>query len=380
MSRVLPAVLALLLSGCGKGQADPAEIVMVFDRHSYAECDLARLEESLRASGAAALSSFDPYALFFPPGERPQSGSFGGGKAGAGLVLWRGGAAAVAVRVFPGSPAEAEGIRAGDVISSLDGQTVADLADPELAAALYGSAGGAFRVKGEKRLGGAINSTLKRSLGGMPTVWGFNIPGSRAGYLRIVNFSRNTTPRLKAEMNDLLDRGAARIIIDLRGNYGGSLEELSSSLALFAPCAGPVFRAVSRHAGYSKVFSAGGPGPYAGLKPVILVDGKTISRAEIFAAALREWGGASIVGGVTAGSVSATRGFRLKGGAALRLTVARLLTPAGLDLEGKGLAPDIILGPTDGPGAADKEGGVFREFPAALASSDPVLLKVFKVP
>lgn len=375
MYRLLSVVLALLAAGCSRSPVDPSEITWVFNRHSYAEYDLARMEDGLQKSGPSVLTSFDHYARFFPPRWRPEPVSGGQGKSGTGLVLWRSGAAAVVVRVFPGSPAEAAGIKTGDRIASVDGRPVAGLPEAAIGEALYGAFGGVFKFKGEKRSGGELNSSLKREFGGMLTVWGFNIPGTRTGYLRIVNFSGKAAARIRAEMNDLLDGGANRVIIDLRGNYGGSLDQLSAALALFAGRGGPVLRAVSRHAGYTREFSAEERGPYAGLKTLLLTDSGTLSRAEVFAAALREWGGASVVGAATAGNVSATRGFRLKSGATLRLTVARLLTPAGLDLDGRGLTPDVAA---PCPPSAD-EGG-FREFPAALASSDPVILKALEQP
>ncbi|HNW44223.1 MAG TPA: S41 family peptidase [Elusimicrobiales bacterium] len=375
MYRFLFFSLALLVCGCKKAPSDPAEITWVFDRHSYAEYDLQRMEAGLARSGPPVLRSFDPYALFFPPSWRPAASPAAPGNANAGLVLWRQGAEAVAVRVFPRSPAETAGLKAGDVVAFLNGQAVAGLPENAIGSALYGSTGGAFAVKGTKRGGGAFEVTLKRDYGGMPTVWGFVIPGSKTGYLRIVNFAGKAAVRMKAEMNDLLDGGANRVIIDLRGNYGGSIDQLSSALALFAPRAGAVFKAVSRHAGYTKTFFADAPGPYAGLKVLLLTDSGTLSRAEIFAAALREWGGASVVGGATAGNISATRGFRLKSGAALRLTVARLLTPAGLDLDGKGLVPDVPA-----PCPPDVENGALREFPAAPASADQALLKALGLP
>ena len=375
MPRLLCCLLALFLSGCGKNSVDPAEITWVFNRHSYAEQDLPRMEAGLQKSGPSVLSSFDHYALFFPPRWHPAPVSAGLGKAGVGLVLWRAGNEAVVVRVFPRSPAEAAGLKRGDRIFSVDGQPVADLPEAAMGAAIYGSLGGVFLLKGEKRDGGELDSSLKREYGGMPTVWGFNVPGTRTGYLRIVNFSGKTAARLKAEMNDLLDGGADRVIIDLRGNYGGSLDQLSASLALFAGREAELFKAVSRHTGYSRVFASRDPGPYAGLKTLLLTDAGTLSRGEVFAAALREWGGAALVGEATAGNVSATRGFKLKSGAALRITVARLLTPAGLDLDGRGLTPDVAV---QCPASADRAG--FREFPSALASSDPVLQAALSAP
>ena len=128
MPYVLIVALMLFVSGCARNQADPEEITQVFDRHSYAACDLARLKESLAGSGPSALAAFDPHAVFLPPHWRPELPAPGQGRAGAGLVLWRAGAAAVVVRVFPGSPAEAAGVKAGDRITSVDGKPVAGAA------------------------------------------------------------------------------------------------------------------------------------------------------------------------------------------------------------------------------------------------------------
>ena len=292
----------------------------------------------------------------------------GGGKAGVGLVLWKAGGAFRVVKVFPGSPAQNAGIKAGDLVSSIDGKKISELPDAVVGAAVYGAPGGVFRFTGEKASGGPLNAGLKRELGGTPTVWGFNIPGTRRGYLRVISFSGRTSDRIRSEMNDLLDSGASEVIIDLRHNFGGSLEELAASLELFAPAKGPVFKVVSRHPGYSKVFSAKGPGPFAGVKTLLLTDSGTFSRAEIFAAALKEWRSASVLGGVTAGNVSITRSFRLKDGGALRLSVARMLPPSGADLDGKGLAPDVALD-AQPPGSQPAIG----EFPPPVASADPLL-------
>ena len=358
----------LLFCACSKDTVDTPEIAAIFREHSYAECDPARLERGLNDSGLDALASFDPRAIFFHSGWRPELPRPGGGKAGVGMVLWKAGGAALAVKVFPGSPADEAGIRAGDVISSVDGKAVSAMPDAVLGSALYGAPGGVFRFAGEKRSGGALNKSLRREFGGAPTVWGFNIPGTRKGYLRIISFSAKTSARIRCEMNDLLDGGASEIIIDLRHNYGGLLEELAASLELFAPGKGPVFRVVSRHPGYSRVYAAPGAGPFAGVKTVLLTDSGTLSRAEIFAAALREWRAAVIMGGASAGDVSVTRSFRLKDGGALRLTVARMLTAAGTDLEGAGLAPDMALDARP-PGSQAPIG----EFPPPVVSADPLL-------
>lgn len=374
MSRLLLLSVILLAAGCSRDPVDPAEITWVFNRHSCDKLDLVRMEQGLKTSGPEVLPSFDPYAFFLPPQWKPAPAMPGVKKAHAGLVLWRSGGAAWVVKVYPGSPAEKAGLKAGDRVSLFDGRPVGSLSDGELQEDIYGVRGGGFSLKGVSASGAPVEASLKRDFGGMQTVWGFIVPGTRTGYLRIVNFGGKAAERIKTEMNALLDGGANRVVIDLRGNYGGPVQQTSDALALFAPRGGPVFRAVSRHPGYSRVFAAAEPGPYAGVKTVVLADAGTISRGELFAAALREWGGASVVGETTGGNVSATRGFRLKSGAALRLTVARLETPSGADLDGKGLVPDVAV-----QDRTTEEGAGLREFPQALASADPVLKRALEL-
>lgn len=363
-----------MICGCGRPAIDPAEVAYVFERHSASPCDLAKLKASLAASGDAALKAFDPYALFFPPGWTPDREGDYDEKAGAGITAWRDGESAVVVAVFSGSPAQKAGIRPGDRLFYVDGVPVSELSDKELHASLY-SAPGNFTVKGRKAVGGVLQAALSREMGGMPVVWGFTIPGTKAGYMRAASFMTRSAGRFKMAMNDLLDSGAKRVIIDLRGNRGGSLGELADALGYFAPGPALLYSAVSRHSGYSKVFRSEGAGSYAGIKVVLLTDPDTVSRAEIFAQTLREWGAAVIVGGKTAGNVAATRGFRLKSGGALRLTVARLRPPSGADLDGLGVEPDVRVAEATGSST-----GGFTEYPPGLASYDPVIRAALALP
>jgi len=202
----------------------------------------------------------------------------------------------------------------------------------------------------------------------MPAVWGFLVPGERTAYLRIASFSDKTAEAVKAELTDLAASGAAAVILDLRHNYGGSLDGAAGTLGLFSPGPGALFRTVSARAGYVREYSAKKTGPYPGIKLAVLIDHGSVSRAEIFAASLREAGRAFTAGGPTAGNVSITKTFRLTKGGTLRLTVARLVTPAGKDLDGRGLAPDLPV--------KDLPGGRYafsNDFPPPLASGDPVI-------
>jgi carboxyl-terminal processing protease len=366
-------VLLVAAAGCSRNNADPEEVSKIFARHSYAEADPAAVSRAAASGKAALLRAIDPDAVIIPPGRRTEQDYPGVLKASSGLSLWKTAAGLETVAVFPGSPAAAAGIAPGDVLKKLDGRPWQDLTAPELDGILAGRRGIEFTAEGEKKGGAPLTLTVKREISGFPLVWGFMVPGEKTGYLRLASFSAKTPEAVKKELETLAAAGARAVIIDLRHNYGGSLDALSETLALFAAGPKPLFKAVSRHPGYSSDFAAQRAGPFAGLKLALLTDNGTLSRAEVFAASLKEAGRAFTAGGFTAGNVAVTKTFRLNKGGKLRLTVAKLVTPAGTDLSDKGLAPDV---PVEDP--LDVEYAFAADFPPALASADPVIQAALK--
>ncbi len=366
-------LLLIAAAGCSGHKADPDEVLKIFSRHSCAEADPAVLRKAVEAGKPALLRSIDPYAVIFPPGRRTVQDYPGALKASAGLVLWKTAAGLEAVEIYPGSPAAKAGLVPGDIIKDLDGKAGADLTGPETAGIMAGRRGTELKLDGEKKSGGPLALTLTREIAGFPLVWGFMVPGEKTGYLRLASFSAKTPESVKKEIEALTAAGARSVIIDLRHNYGGSLDALSETLGLFAAGPKTLFKAVSRHPGYSSDFAAQKAGPFAGLKLALLTDSGTVSRAEIFAASLKEEGRAFTVGGYTPGNVAVTKTFRLNKGGALRLTVAKLAPPSGADLSDKGVPPDV---PVEDP--LDGEYAFTADFPPALASADPVIQAALK--
>ncbi|MBO4555543.1 MAG: hypothetical protein J5706_02200, partial [Elusimicrobiales bacterium] len=295
--------------------------------------------------------------------------------AGIGIILWRNKAQAEVVAVFRDSPAYFAGIRQGDIISHINDIPVSKKRDEQIQNAIYGSQGMLCRLRGTSKRGGILQASLRREFGGMPIAWGFNIPGTRAGYLRIISFSKKSTSLIRSAMNDVLDGGASHVIIDIRGNKAGSLAELSTVLSYFAPGGGKLFSSSSRHKGYSMTFFSKLKGSYYGIPYTILTNSETSSRGEIFAQALKEWGGGVrtlTAGEKTAGDTAVTRGFTLKNGGVVRITVSKLFPPSNKDLDSRGVQPDIpvkLNAPVLGQGT---------EYPNALASDDALLKSALK--
>lgn len=371
LARLCLMLFAAIFAVSCSNKVDSTEIVEIFDRHSYKQVNLANLIKQYDKTGFEALPAFDERAAYYPKSWLPAIPYREEEKnnAGIGLILWRTSRKLVVVSVFKGSPAYEAGIRAGDIITHINETEVKRMRNEQIQAAIYGSQGMLCRLRGINANGANIRASLRREFGGMPIAWGFNIPFSKTGYVRILSFTKKSTVFIRQAMNDVLDNGAQRIILDLRGNCSGSLAELSTALSYFAPGGGKLFSSSSRHKGYSMAFLSKLKGSYYGIPYTILTDGVTSSRSEIFAEALKDWGGAEIIGERTAGNTAVTRGFTLKNGGVVRITVSKLFPPSEKDLDDKGLMPDLPVQLK----ATVLSNSV--EYPQALASSDELIKK-----
>ena len=202
-----------------------------------------------------------------------------------------------------------------------------------------------FALKAERRTpkgGVPVAAQVKRTGFYFPLIFGFYDPDARTAYVKIGMFVQGSSATVMGGLEALAGLGAKKVIFDLRDNKGGMPDEAAGLLGAFAAKAGPVLELKSRHKGYARTYEAGGRGKFAEMKTAVLVDGTTAMAAEVFAQALKELNGARIVGGPTEGNVSLIRTFRLgRGQKGLELTVARMVPPSGVDLEGGGVAPDF---------------------------------------
>jgi carboxyl-terminal processing protease len=162
-------------------------------------------------------------------------------------------------------------------------------------------------------------------------------------------------PGVGRQVRDALRRlpGARGMLLDLRGNGGGRLDEAVETASAFLD-RGPVVAYTRRH-GPAQRLDALGEGD-TGRPLVVLVDGGTASAAEVVAAALRERGRAVLVGSRTVGKGSVQEARRLADGSSLELTVARWTPPSGRSVEGVGLVPDIEVAAGAAPEVAVRRG------------------------
>jgi len=346
------SAVVIILAGC-RQKTIVDEIVDIFQGHSAGEISLNALKEALDAEGGDALESFDKYASIVTPGQRfgVMAGNFGR-ISGIGVSLADVRGSAMVKRVLADSPAGRVGIKKGDRIVKINGTDVRKRPAIEISRYLRGPENSILNVEVERgKKGGVLEFPLSRRIVRIPNVFSKIFSGSgpslkaegRIGYIRIARFSSGTADILEKKVRELSESRIKALIIDLRRNHGGTVEDIVGSLKIFIGGESGLFHTESRHAGYSVKYNADKTAPFPDIPMAVLVDGQTMSGAEVFAASLSDNGRARLVGVTTFGRASVQKVFRLKSGRGLKLTVCMMVPPSGAGIEGSGLKPDIIL-------------------------------------
>jgi carboxyl-terminal processing protease len=246
------------------------------------------------------------------------------------------------VGVFRDSPADEAGLTAGDVILAVDGEpTVGQDLDDVIG-----------RVRGEA--GTAVTLTIRSGDDGPerdvrivrddvhiePVSW-VMVPGETTAILRLEQFSSDAGKKLTAALEEIEAAGADSLVLDLRGNPGGYVNEAVAVASQFLD-SGTVF--IERNAAGDEKPSTVAPGGAAlDIPLVVLVDGGSASAAEIVAGALQDAGRSRIVGEQTFGTGTVLGEFTLSDGSALRIGTVEWLTPKGRVIWHEGITPDEVV-------------------------------------
>jgi carboxyl-terminal processing protease len=261
-----------------------------------------------------------------------------------------------AVQVFHGSPADQAGIEPGDTIVSVDGDSIAGLSSSEATAKIKGPEGTEVTLGVLDAKSGKVKDLkLTRAEVALPNVSSHvvTVRGRKLGYIRLLSFSEGVHALLANAVKKVEREGAEGIVLDLRGNPGGLLEEAVLSAGVFLPKGEVVVSTKSRTQGDSVHETSGGNLPKLPL--VLLIDRGTASAAEILTAALADDAGATVVGTRSYGKGVFQEEEGLSNGGALKLTVGEYFTPKGVNLaRSGGIHPDVKA--SDNPRTAVDEG------------------------
>ena len=243
--------------------------------------------------------------------------------------------------VLPDTPAERSGIEPGDVIVAVDGESIAGVPSNVSTARIKGPAGTEVTLRLIPVGGGkAREVVVERADVRVPAVDGElrRVDGHDVAYVRFASFSEGAHGELRQTIERLYREGAEGLVLDLRANGGGLLNEAVLSTSVFVD-EGTVVSTESRTQGerdYEAVGDAIDPRP-----TVVLVNRDTASAAEILTAALKNYDLATVVGTRTFGKGTFQEVIRLDEGGALDLTIGQYLTADGSSIAGEGVKPEV---------------------------------------
>lgn len=372
---VLTFVVLTFASGWGVGVVTMAaprseseerlrSIVRVLERHHLGSNDADTLYEMAARGLLRELD--DPYSHLYTEDEYRDFAHWSTGRfAGLGVRIDEREGRVTIFSVLPGTPAERAGVLQGDRILQVDGVDASGWDSEQTVRALRGERGTPVHLtlrqgrEGEKREVIVIRDRIRVSAVEVAYMVRPDI-----GYLRLAGFTERAAEDVEAGARRLIGQGARGLILDLRGNPGGLLEESVRVADLFLPRGVTVVEV--RGGGDTERLRTVEQQRMEGVELVLLVDGTSASAAEILAGALQDHGRAVVVGKRTMGKGSVQSVVPLRGGRYLKTTTARWFTPAGRSIQRHG-PPSTHVENTDGGGWAH-EGAVGGIVPDHIVS------------
>ncbi len=289
------------------------------------------------------------HTVFLTPDQvQAQSDQMSGRISGIGIMVDTRAGAPLIISVFDGSPADKAGLRAGDLITSVDGQATERLSLDEVIKRIRGAAGTTVDLGITHRDGSTDEVSIVRAEIVVPTAsWAF-VPGTKIADIRLAEFSQGAADGVRSALTDALAQGAESVVLDLRGNPGGLVDEAIAIAGMFLPEGSTVYGQQDRSGTRTQVPTTSSP-LAPDLPLVVLTDYGSASSSEIVAAALKDNDRAQVIGQKTFGTGTVLNLFPLSDGSAIMLGVIEWLTPKGETIFDEGITPDVeVKLPADG--------------------------------
>jgi carboxyl-terminal processing protease len=277
------------------------------------------------------LQTLDPHSSFMDPRTYAQMRERQEGRYyGLGLTISSIDGDITAVRVFEGSPAFSNGIRRGDVIAEVEGVNTKGWTTEATVNKLKGPKGTfvniGVRRKGFERL---LEMRVMRDQVSIPSLSASFMIDGITGYVGITDFAEHTDEDLGDALEAMTKRGMKRLVLDLRGNPGGQLDQAIRITNRFVPKGSMVVYTRGRVPNSDSDYRATDTPDYLNIPMVVLVNRNSASASEIVSGALQDYDRALVIGETTFGKALVQSVYRVSGGAGLALTTARYYTPSG---------------------------------------------------
>jgi carboxyl-terminal processing protease len=329
--------------------------VMERVRQDYVDGEKVTYSELIQAAMKGMLSTLDPHSEFmdarkYTDLKNDTEGAFGG----VGIVVGMRDNFLTVVAPMEDSPAYEAGILAGDRIVKIEGRTTEKITLPEAVRKLRGEPGSKVTITVQRRTdeqtGEDTDHTLTRAIIKVDTVKDLNgrrefpLNDDKVGYVRITQFGEHTTEELREALDKMEEAGMEGLVIDLRNNPGGLLDQAVKVCDIFLPDDQLIVSTEGRNGRLKgEEYKATGKDEYPDLKIAILVNKWSASASEIVSGCLQDVKRAFVIGETTFGKGSVQSIMPLNDGSALRLTTAKYYTPSHKVIHEKGITPDSIV-------------------------------------
>lgn len=333
---LLGAFIALLLPAPAPAQtSDVLEEIQRFNKilmlvkHNYV--DPVEAEDLIDDAIEGLLKNLDPHTNYLKPDVNERMQELNSGEySGIGISFDIVDGVLTVISPIEGSPSWDLGIRAGDRIVEIEGESAVGITQTEVYDQLRGREGTDVRIGIERNgVDEVLPFTITRSKIAIKSVPYYFLLSEGTGYVRASRFSAHTADELEEALNGLEEQGMERLIVDLRGNSGGYLNQAISVTDKFVEGGKLVVYTKGRIRGSSEEYFSTESANHARYPLIVMIDNGSASASEIVSGAIQDWDRGLVVGTTSFGKGLVQRQFPLRGGGALLLTVAKYYTPSG---------------------------------------------------
>lgn len=266
---------------------------------------------------------------------------------GVGITIYSINDTITIIAVVPGGPADTAGIIPGDKILFLNGENIIKANQNLVAEKINGEIGTKLSLIIKRGTGSSLNEYVltRKNIKTSSVVSKFIIPETNIAYIKSVRFTANCYNEFIESLEELSKKGMKSLIVDLRGNQGGYLEQVVKIISELIPAGNKITYTTSKNPDYKLEYTTKGNMKYERLPIIVMIDGQSASASEIFAGAIQDLDRGLVIGGQSFGKGTVQKYFEFKDSSAFSLTVASYYTPSGRSIQKRISNENVSLDP-----------------------------------